>query len=174
MLLLDADLDPSGIGVLNVDDEIIAEIDRGGMNGFGQERECDEENNTMTATLSERGVTPDLSIELISAEVDYCPEIALNFAVSNQGQGEVAGFEVGLYLGDASQGGLRIDTLIIDEPLAPGATTNLTWESERFPAYRTASITLSVDPRNVIVECDDTNNTSATSDQLTCEVRDGQ
>ena len=158
----------------NTQDEIIAVVDRGGMTGFGQERECNEENNEMTVTLSESGATPDLSIELISIDIGYCPDLTLNFDVRNSGQGEVTGFEVGLYLGDASQGGTRIDTLIIDEPLAPGATTNLTWESQRFPSYRTAGISLTIDPRNVIVECDDNNNTSAPSEPLTCEVRDGQ
>jgi subtilase family serine protease len=162
------------MGALDVQDEIIAEVDRGGLTGFGQERECNEENNEQTGTLSDSGATPDLSVELVSAEVTFCPEVTLVFNVTNQGQGEVAGFEVGLYLGDASQGGTRIDTLIVEDPLAPGATVNLTWESQRFPSYRTAGVTLSVDPRNVIVECDDSNNTSAASELLTCEVRDGQ
>ena len=169
-----ADLDPSGRGALSAQDEVIAEVDRGGATDFGQERECDEENNEQTVTLSERGATPDLTVEMISAEVAYCPELKLNLAVSNLGQGEVSSFEIGLYLGDAAQGGTRIDTLVIDEPLAPGATVNLIWESQRFPSYRTAAVTLSVDPRNAVVECDDNNNTSDSSDPLTCEVRDGQ
>ena len=169
-----ADLDPSGRGALSAQDEVIAEVDRGGTTGFGQERECDEENNDQIVALSESDATPDLTVELISAEVEYCPELKLNLAVSNLGQGEVSSFEIGLYLGDAAQGGTRIDTLVVDEPLAPGATVNLIWESQRFPSYRTAAVTLSVDPRNAIVECDDNNNTSGSSGPLICEVRDGK
>ena len=48
-------LDPSGIAVLNTEDEVIAVVDRGGISGFGQERECDENNNEQTVTLSESG-----------------------------------------------------------------------------------------------------------------------
>ena len=118
--------------------------------------------------------TPDLSISLISAETGLCPELSLVFEVVNQGQGQVAGFEVGLYLGDVSQGGTRIDTLIVNEPIAPGETKSIPWESERFPSFRNAAISLSIDPRNVIVECDDSNNASNVSEILTCEVQDGQ
>ena len=153
---------------------ILASVDRGGVTGFGRERECDEENNEAEATPVGSAVVPELSVELLSVVAGVCPNVDINLLVINRGQSPAREVEIGLYLGNPTMGGMRIDTLTLEEALMPGEQREITWSSQAFPALRSVSLTVVIDPRNQILECDEENNLSMPSEETRCNLRDGK
>lgn len=154
--------------------EVKAIIDPPEDTDFGRERECIEDNNERINTPIITDLIPDLSLNINSITIDFCPEINLDINVHNLGSAVVRNIELGMYLGDPRQGGSRIDSYTITEEIPAGGSLNIDWQSDRFPEYRSAFIYVMVDPANRINECDDNNNIDSSQEILTCQVPDGK
>lgn len=170
-------LDPSSPHIsagVNAPVEVKAVVDPPIITDFGRERECNEGNNELISSPTSTESLSDLSIQLNSTNVTFCPDISLGFTIINTGSAPVNRVEVGLYLGNPYQGGTRIDSYLINDPIPAQSSVDIDWMSTQFPEYRTAIVYLMVDPSNVITECDDNNNLAESEGTLSCQVRDGK
>ena len=139
---------------------------------FGRERECDEDNNSARAPLTQSEGLAELSVRLLSAEAGLCPNVRLELEVRNEGAIPAELVTLALYAGDPRAGGSRLDTLTLQDPLPAQSTQALTWESERMPSGREVTLWLAIDPNNITPECVEDNNLTSSPTPLACEVTD--
>ena len=153
---------------------IVDPIDLALDSSFGRERECIEDNNERSTLVEVSEQSPDLRLSLNEVEIDLCPDVRLQLTLYNEGSAPVTEAEIGLYLGDPSAGGSRIDTKVIQEEIPAFSSIEIEWASDRFPEYREAQLFAIIDPANRISECDESNNVASSEGVLSCRVPDGQ
>jgi hypothetical protein len=148
----------------------IVDVEEG--SDFGRERECDEDNNSARAPLTQSEGLAELSVRLLSAEAGLCPNVTLELEVSNEGALLAELVSLALYAGNPLAGGSRLDTLTLQAPLPAQSTQVITWESERMPSGREVTLWLAIDPNNITPECVEDNNLTSSPAPLACEVTD--
>ncbi len=119
---------------------------------FGQERECEEDNNAREAPVEAPVGLADLVIVSLAAEGGVCPEARFTATVRNDGTLEATD----VLLRFEGGGGVLAETTI--ERLGPGASTEVTVDTNLFPSGREIAVRASVDPEGAIAECDEGNN----------------
>ena len=134
-------------------------------NGF--ERECDE-NNALTAPVIAGDMTPDLRVELGTPSANpVCPTVPTT--VFNDGSVEVSDVLVRFYAGDPFQGGAPVHDEILTQAIPPGGSV---MADVVISGTVGTNVTLHaiVDPDNVIVECNDGNNSDAADAAISCQI----
>jgi len=111
----------------------------------------------------------DLEIVSVDGQGRFCPQGSFSATVRNAGVRPAAGVVVRFYAGDPEQGGRRLAEVALEAPLAPGeaqlvegTTDTLRAQPVRFYAV--------ADPDNVIMECDEANNTGFAPMEALCQV----
>jgi hypothetical protein len=153
-------------------DSVRVVVDSGGDSDFGVERECNEDNNSLSQEVDPGEPRPDLRITLGEADVD-CTERVASVEVTVHNDGSVAANDVvvEIYAGDPGAGGTLLATVTLDEPVPAGESTELTVEVEDFPANRSITLWGWVDPNDAIEECNESDNTDPADNPIECRER---
>ncbi|WP_437775109.1 CARDB domain-containing protein [Sorangium sp. So ce1097] len=143
-----------------------AVVDEGGV-----ERECNEDNNELTAPLDAGSARPDLQIEIGRVTDAKCQmqEVDVPTTIVNAGSAPASDVRVRYYAGDPGQGGTVLHEEIVPGPIAPGESVDLTANIGEFPWNLSILIYGVVDPDGAIDECNDGNNRDAASDKVVCQ-----
>ncbi|MEM9192937.1 MAG: FG-GAP-like repeat-containing protein [Myxococcota bacterium] len=132
------------------------------------ERECLEDNNTMTVPVAAGDAIADLLVELGAIGGD-CPEKTFETTVTNQGSAPASNVLVRYFAGDPAAGGTSIHEETVAGPITPGGTTTFTATIPSFPR-RSVLVYATVDPDDAIRECNDGNNTDAADERASCNL----
>jgi len=167
--------DPSALPFMGaLPDEVIAYVDVEESSDFGRERECREDNNDARAEVVNLGGAAELSVEILGIETGPCPALSLTVLVSNRGSIAVEETALSLYAGDPRSGGGRLSTLQITTPIPAGGERTIDWTIDRFPESREINFFVSIDPQNLIEECDEEDNITQAPEPLSCDVVRGK
>jgi len=129
------------------------------------ERECVEDNNTRTQSLSAQATTgTELTVSIQSLD-DECPVRRLRLRVENKGSVRVDQVPVHLYAGQPSSGGTP---LAIHQVGPVEANGKAEIEADIDSAGRDLTVVAVVNPDSTVLECDESNNTAET--QIYCYV----
>jgi hypothetical protein len=129
------------------------------------ERECREDNNSLTAPVEGSDSIADLRVE-IGTVAGPCPSKTFELTVFNEGATAASNVLVRLYAGDPNAGGTPFHDELIAGPIAAGGMATVT-ASTLFPDVN-ARVFAVVDPLGTVEECNDGNNTFATTDFVDC------
>ncbi|MCH2111121.1 MAG: hypothetical protein MK135_17515, partial [Polyangiaceae bacterium] len=130
----------------------------------GQESECVEDNNSRELLVAQGGPQADLSV--VIDDVSGCPNVDLQFTVTNNGVAASTAFDVGIYAGDPEQGGVLQTTIRVSDAIEPGESLSQQVDV-RVPTDRRLFLYAVVDPENEVEECNDGNNRAAVG-PITC------
>ena len=159
LVSVDYDSDADGLGRLP--DRIRVAVD-----ATDAERECDEANNSLSVDVDPGTVLADLRVELGGFDARTCAQAA---TVHNDGSAPASDVLVRYYAGDPRRGGTLYHEATIAGPLLPGESAELGGAAaSTFPLDRTPRVFVVVDPRGAVSECNDANNTAATSEAVQC------
>lgn len=132
-------------------DSVRITVDGGNASADGTERECNEDNNELTADVDAGEALADLALVIDSATCGGDVEVT----VTNNGADTATGVVVRVYAGDPSAGGKVLGEATLDE-LAADATESLSIDVGN--QMRNVTIWVVVDPDDSIAECNDANN----------------
>jgi hypothetical protein len=167
--------DPSALPFMGtLPDEVVAYVDVEEGSDFGRERECREDNNDARAEVVNLGGAAELTVEILGIETGLCPALSLTVLVSNQGSIAVDETALSLYAGDPRSGGGRLSTLPLTTPIPAGGEQTIVWSVDRFPESREINFFVSIDPQNLIEECDEEDNIARAPEPLSCDVNRGK
>jgi hypothetical protein len=124
------------------------------MSAHGFERECDEDNNSITKDVNGIAGIADVWLEIDSAS--GCSAPLVQVTVHNDGAAPASDVLVRIYAGDPSQGGKVLGEATIPGPIAPQGTAEATVELERLA--RNVTLYGVADPLDAVLECNDANN----------------
>ena len=129
--------------------EVQAVIDRS-----NAERECNEDNNEISAPIEQGEELADLRLVIDDARGCAMPRVEVT--VHNDGSAPAGEILVRIYAGDPSSGGEVLGEVVIPGPIEPGESAAATIELETL----TRDVTLwgIADPLNAVTECNDANN----------------
>ncbi|MCH2110716.1 MAG: VCBS repeat-containing protein, partial [Polyangiaceae bacterium] len=128
------------------------------MTGYGAERECDESNNSTSATVEAGETQPDLVVSTETSDYNCSSGLAeVGLRLENVGSRGAEGFDVDFYAGDPAQGGSFLHRESFSESLAPGATITPIVEFSAIRAEN-AIIWAIVNPEQSLSECNYANN----------------
>lgn len=118
------------------------------------ERECNESNNTIEATVEQGEALADL--RLVFDKASGCAPARATVDVHNDGAVAATEVLVRIYAGDPSRGGTVLGQTLLSGPIAPGEHERVTIDlgslGKRVVLHGV------VDPLNAIPECNDANN----------------
>lgn len=134
------------------------------------QRECVENNNTLTAPVMAGAVAPDLRVDLGLASEGGCPKPTVLTTVYNDGSASASNIVVRYYAGDPNAGGTVVHEELIPGPLDPGMSVMLNPAISNFPPGLLVLLYAVVDPANAIVECNDGNNKDSADNKVTCGI----
>ena len=126
------------------------------------ERECVEDNNSMTKTISTRDKSPELSVSIEQLD-NKCPVRHVRVRVENSGTARVEDVPVELYAGQPSAGGTLLSGHNVGAIEAKGSAE---FETDIDTVARDIRVFAVVNPASTVVECDESNNTAQT--QIMC------
>ncbi len=143
-------------------------------NAIGAQRECIEDNNERTETL--QGIDQqlsDLEVKINQVTPGDCYFLSLQVEVKNTGEPLMAGTEVALYVGIPGDAPVRVDQRMVNA-LQSGETQVIDWGVGDLPySYAQGmSIFVSVDPQNLVLECDEEDNLFVWESEVQCMIRD--
>ncbi|RME26806.1 MAG: hypothetical protein D6806_05640, partial [Deltaproteobacteria bacterium] len=133
------------------------------------ERECHEDNNSMSVPVEAGEQAADLRIELGDIDEAWCPTPRLQATVFNEGSLPAEPVKVRFYAGDPDQGGTPIHEEVLPDPLLPGEQAGFDALLSGFPQGRPVTVWAVVDPEDEVFECDDGDN-KAQGPQAFCPV----
>lgn len=134
------------------------------------QRECIENNNTLTAPVMAGDVGPDLRIDLGIADATGCPKPTVSTTVYNEGTAPASNIVVRYYAGDPNAGGTVVHEEVIAGPLDPGMSIMLNPAISNFPPGLLVQLYAVVDPANTIQECKDGNNKDVADNKIVCGI----
>ena len=137
------------------------------VDGEDGERECIEDNNSITAQVEAGVARPDLAVGL-GAAFGNCPSPQVLTTLTNNGTADASNITIRYYAGDPSRGGTALSEEIVAGPIAPGAEYELTASMSSFPTDRDIVIYAVVDPDKLIDECNEGNNRDNASNTFRC------
>jgi hypothetical protein len=160
-LTLDKSLEPGASTLTSVTftagangrDELPDEV-RAVIDGANAERECNEDNNTISAPIEQGEELADLRLVIDSARGCTMPRVEVT--VHNDGSAPATEVLVRVYAGDPSSGGTVLGEVVIPGPIEPGESASATVELEALT--RDVTIWAIADPLDAISECNDANN----------------
>jgi hypothetical protein len=118
------------------------------------ERECHEDNNSITGPVEAGEKLADLRLEIDKAANCSMPKV--DFTVYNDGAADAEDVVVRIYAGDPSQGGQVLGEITLPDPIAAGESESGTVTLDEL----TRNVTLYgiADPLDTVPECNDANN----------------
>src|SRR5690606_11263383 len=127
---------------------------------FGGERECREDNNSGTVAVEGGKQLADIRVAVGGATVD-CGSLVATVAVKVENYGVVIANQavIQLFAGNPAQGGQLLTQHVLDAPLGPGQSAELSLQVPGFPENRDVTLWAFVDPANAIEECNEADNT---------------
>ncbi len=137
-----------------------------GPGASGRERECIEDNNDLVEDVDPGTAQPDISLQI--GVPTGCPAPGVPTTVCNDGSAPASNIVIRYFAGDPNQGGTLIHEETVAGPLAPGMCTSITATMSNFPGGREILIFGVADPDDVILECNDANNTDAADMKIIC------
>ena len=131
------------------------------------ERECDEENNLAEVMVDPGTELADLRVEV--GRLDPENSCALPVRVYNDGSAPASNVVVRFYAGDPAQGGRAYYEEVIEGPIAAGGNAGTSGnDHSAFPPNRVIRVFVVADPYNVVMECNDANNTASATQTAVC------
>jgi len=138
--------------------EVSAVID-----GDDRERECDEDDNEITAAVDAGEELADLRVSIESAT---CAPARVRVTLTNDGTLPAEDVLVRVYAGDPSQGGQVLAEETVPGPLEPGQSESFTIPFDAL--NRDVTLHVVADPLEAVSECNDANNVDSSG--LRCAV----
>ncbi|HEX5661544.1 MAG TPA: VCBS repeat-containing protein [Polyangiales bacterium] len=129
------------------------------------ERECIESNNTREVEVKPAPSAPELRVAVTQAD-ESCPVRTLGVQVFNDSARPVPAVAVRFYAGNPASGAKELRTINVENVPANGASAALPVQVD--VDLRNVTVYTVVDPDNVVVECNDGNNT--TLSDVFCQV----
>jgi subtilase family serine protease len=126
------------------------------------ERECVEDNNALTKTITVREKSADLTVSIEQLD-NKCPVRHVRLRVDNKGTERVEDVPVELYAGQPSAGGALLSGHNLGAIDAQG---HAELETDVDTTGRDVTLFVVVNPASTIVECDESNNAAQT--QIMC------
>ena len=166
-LLVSYDTDNNGTNPDRLPGSIEVRVDVGDSE-FGAERECWENNNSLTRQVQGGSSLPDLSLSNVTGEIAECGDVPLSATVTNEGSLAASDILVRFYSGDPDQGGERLGEAVVEGTLEPGASREVEVRVIGFPYGVSIVVHAYVDPENTIEECNDANNSGEADAAVTC------
>ncbi len=152
-------------------DSLRVTVDTGGTpgSGFGAQRECNEANNSLLRNVEPGEQLPDLSVAAGEA-VEDCGvgSATLQVTVSNTGVAPASGVVVQIFAGNPTRGGTLLVEQVVEGSIAPQGQRQLEIVVRGLPRGRAIELWAAVDPRNVIGECNESNNTDPADNPAFC------
>jgi hypothetical protein len=158
---LDKSLEPGASTLISVGfvagangrDDLPSEV-RAIIDAANAERECNEDNNEISAPLEQGEELADLRLEIDDARGCGAPRV--DITVHNDGSAPATDVLVRIYAGDPSSGGEVLGETVIAGPIEAGESASATVELETLT--RDVTIWGIADPLDAISECNDANN----------------
>lgn len=138
------------------DDQSIPSKVRVVVDAMEDERECAEDNNTLTKTVATVDKSPELSVS-VEALDNKCPVRRVRVRVSNTGTARVDDVPVELYAGQPSAGGALLSGHNVG---AIDAKAHAELEAEVDTLGRDLTLFVVVNPSATVAECDESNNSA--------------
>ncbi len=131
------------------------------------ERECHEDNNSLSIPIDGGSTAPDLAVHL-GAVGGTCPAHTFVTTLENVGSAPASDVVVRFYIGDPATGGTPIHDEVFAGTLAPGGMSMRTVTIDPYPVGPDAIVHVVVDPDDVVAECNDGNNQDVTAMRVGC------
>lgn len=158
------------VGRASLPEQIRVEADFVSGSAFGGERECREDNNSGTVAVEGGKQLADLRVAVGGATVD-CGSLVATVAVKVENYGVVTANQavIQLFAGNPAQGGQLLTQHVLDAPLGPGQSAELSLQVPGFPENRDVTLWAFVDPANAIEECNEADNTDPADNSILCQ-----